>query len=207
MISVPREEVEMRGYRGGKDTTSDYLRIDVRYLHREGLLEPGRHFTLRWTRNDIERGTIQGRAEHNFIVLSYKHCRPGSDEWAAEQSPVAIIRSRCNYGGLRPWFLCPARGCGRRVAILYGGGIFVCRHCLRLAYETQRDQPFERALSRAQAIRMKLGGSGSMADPFPDKPKGMHWRIYERLREEHDRASEFSFRGMAQFLDRRRARV
>ncbi len=23
----------------------------------------------------------------------------------------------------------PARGCGRRVAILYSGGIFACRHC------------------------------------------------------------------------------
>jgi len=25
---------------------------------------------------------------------------------------------------------------------------------------------------------MKLGGSGSMADTFPDKPKGMHWHTY-----------------------------
>ena len=28
---------------------------------------------------------------------------------------------------------------------------------------------------------MKLGGSGSMAEPFPAKPKGMHWRTYDRL--------------------------
>jgi hypothetical protein len=25
---------------------------------------------------------------------------------------------------------------------------------------------------------MKQGGSGSMADPFPWKPKGMYWRTY-----------------------------
>jgi len=27
---------------------------------------------------------------------------------------------------------------------------------------------------------MKLGGSGSLADDFPDKPKGMHWRTFNR---------------------------
>jgi hypothetical protein len=27
---------------------------------------------------------------------------------------------------------------------------------------------------------MKLGGSGSMDEPFPWKPKGMHWRTYLR---------------------------
>jgi Transposase DDE domain len=27
----------------------------------------------------------------------------------------------CNYGGARPWFLCPMDGCRRRVAVLYAG--------------------------------------------------------------------------------------
>ena len=31
---------------------------------------------------------------------------------------------------------------------------------------------------RAQRIRMKLGGSGSLGDPFPPRPKGMHKRTY-----------------------------
>jgi hypothetical protein len=25
-----------------------------------------------------------------------------------------------------------------------------------------------------------------MSDAFPDKPKGMHWQTYERLRRAHD---------------------
>jgi hypothetical protein len=69
------------------------------------------------------------------------------------------------------------------VAILYLGKFAVCRRCRQLAYECQREPPHYRALNRAQAIRMKLGGSGSMADPFPWKPKGMHWSTYWRLRQ------------------------
>src|SRR5918998_2575961 len=33
-----------------KTTTSECHSMDVRYLHREGLLKPGRWFTLRWSR-------------------------------------------------------------------------------------------------------------------------------------------------------------
>ena len=95
--------------------------------------------------------------------------------------PVEIEWTPCHYGGSRAWFRCPARGCGRRVAILYIGKFAFCRRCGQLAYESQREAPHDRALTRAQAIRMKLGGSGSMADPFPPKPKGMHWHTYWRL--------------------------
>ena len=68
----------------------------------------------------------------------------------------------CNYGGARCWFLCPAAGCGRRVAILYGREILACRHCYKLAYRSQRQSASERSMRRAQVIRMKLGGSSGM---------------------------------------------
>jgi len=28
---------------------------------------------------------------------------------------------------------------------------------------------------------MQLGGSASLMDPFPARPKGMHWRTYRRI--------------------------
>ena len=67
------------------------------------------------------------------MILIYRH-RSGDAEWKGEQYPVRIVRTPCNLGGLRAWFICPAVGCGRRVAILYGGSIFACRRCYQLAY-------------------------------------------------------------------------
>src|ERR1039457_579442 len=85
------------------------------------------------------------------------------NSWTDLEYAVRIERTSCNYGGTRTWFLCPTTGCGRRVAILYlGGAIFACRHCYRLAYKSQREAPYMRALHRAQAIRIKLGGSANL---------------------------------------------
>jgi hypothetical protein len=95
---------------------------------------------------------------------------------------LRLAWTSCNYGGSRVWFICPARDCGRRVAILYWDVHFACRHCRDLAYDSQHDSGWRRSVRQARAIRMKLGGSLSLADPFPEKPNGMHWRTYYRLR-------------------------
>jgi hypothetical protein len=58
---------------------------------------------------------------------------------------------------------------------------FRCRHCYDLVYESQRENGPTRLISKAQKIRQRLGGSASLMEPFPPKPKGMHWQTYERL--------------------------
>jgi len=164
--------------RAERNTTDEYRSIDIRRWQRDGLLAPPSYFQWSWTRNGERVASIGVRLQAESVTLIYTHSRPDSEPRAMEYA-VTLERTPCNYGGERVWFRCPARGCGRRVAILYSAGYFVCRHCLQLAYESQREQPHYRALHRAQAIHEKLGGTRIIDDPV-FKPKGMHWRAYDR---------------------------
>jgi hypothetical protein len=59
-----------------------------------------------------------------------------------------------------------------------------------------------RALHKAQSIRERLGGSASMMEPFPERPKGMHHETYWWLREKHDGAEMEQLAGMREWLDK-----
>ena len=199
-------------YRFDKTTTDECPSVDVRYLHRKGLLEPGGRFSLRWSRAGKETGSIggvvsgDGRPEQ--ITILFRHRSGLGDEWENVQESVSLDWTACNFGGERPWFICPGAGCGRRVAVLYGPGrYFLCRHCYDLVYESQRENAIYRALHKAQSIRKRLGGSANMMEPFPEKPKGMHWSTYERLCWEHREAEMEQLAGMREWLDKLEKKV
>ena len=168
-----------------KATTDDFLALDVRRLAREGMLRPGRCGTWHWIRRGETVASIYIRAEQGQIALDYQH-RSKSEEWVGEKYPVRIERTRCNLGGSRPWFICPAAGCWRRVAILYGGGIFACRQCHQLAYASSREDAGDRAIRKADRIRDRLGWQRGILNEPGAKPKWMRWATFERLVDQHD---------------------
>lgn len=174
-----------------KETIADYIQIDVRRLQRCGALERRHQFTWKWSHNDGEPiGSVGLRPEADRLILSYRDRRPGG-EWTEQNYAVRLERTSCNYGGERVWFCCPAMGCGRRVAILYGGTIFACRHCYRLAYPSQSASFGDRADARAWAIRERCGGWGCLFDPV-FRPKGMHRRTFRRLERAYETACRIS---------------
>lgn len=180
------------GRRRGKNTTDNYKKFDVRKLQRDNLLTPGRAFNLQWTGGD----SIHVSVEPDQLILKYSHKRTDG-AWQPMKYPIHIVWTPCNYGGKRPWFICPMGGCGRRVAILWGGDIFACRHCHQLAYACQGEVSHDRALRRAQNIRRRLGGSANMLEPFPPKPKGMRWYTYWRMEDQHYAFYNVALVGMA----------
>jgi len=163
----------------GKDVVEDYISLDINWLNREGNLRPGCHSSISWTRGGEPCGSISLAAHESQITLSYTNTRDGKSEDVKQ--PISISRTPCNYGGTRPWFLCPH--CCRRVSKLYAAGkYFLCRHCYSLAYHSQQITEPNRLLNKAQAIRKRLGASQSCWDPIDSKPKGMHWKTFERLK-------------------------
>ena len=90
------------------------------------------------------------------------------------------------------------------------GELFACRRCYGLAYASQQEALHHRGVGKAQKIRMRLGGSPNMFEEFPDKPKGMHRRTYDRLRRMHDVAegrSASALMRLVERLERRFARL
>jgi hypothetical protein len=171
------------------------------------MLSPGRVGTLQWTRRDGEIvALICMRAAADHVILTHRY---GSDagEHKYQQYRVLIERTPCNIGGTRPWFICPAQGCARRVAILYEGRIFACRHCYQLPYASTREDSGDRARRRADRLRERLGWRPGVLNGGGPKPTPMHWQTFERLTEEHDKLLEICIRALTLKADRMRRRL
>jgi hypothetical protein len=171
----------------GRNTVESCRSIDVTGLRKAGCLRAGWADAWQWTRNGERVAWINLRAEVDRLHLSYR-ARVGGGAWEDVEESVRIVRVPCHLGGARPYFICPGVvngfACGQRVAKIYAQGrYFLCRHCYRLAHASQVERVWDRALRRANKIRVRLGGDPGMAAPFPVKPKGMWHRTYERLRD------------------------
>jgi hypothetical protein len=196
---------------GGKNTVEGCRSIDVLEWHRLGYLRSPGRFWWAWTRDGEQVASINILALRHAVTLKYQSRSYGEDRSDVEQR-VPIAWTPCLFGGERPWFVCSAIAngvyCGRSVIKLYGAGrLFACRHCYRLAYASQQEPARLRELKKSQKIRMRLGGSTNMLKDFPEKPKGMHWRTYDRWSRVHDAAKERSLMGFVERLGRLRARL
>ena len=181
---------------GSKRTTDDHHALDVRKLQRDGVLAPGYTCSWVWSVNGREVASIGIRSTGTSVILSYRS-RRGGGEWHGVECPVTIEWTPCHYGGQRAWFRCPVSGCGRRVAILYSGGVFACRHCCDLAYESQRESEPDRIARKADKIRRRLGWKPGILNENGWKPKGMRWQTFDRLRAEHDAIANKALEGIA----------
>lgn len=172
-------------WQSGRPTTSDCRALDIRELRRQGMLTPGRAAGWQWIRDGETVASIGIRAGAHRLTLTYTRQHKG--EWQPMEYAVAVDWTPCHFGKGRKWFLCPH--CGRRVGVLYLGsaGMFACRHCYRLAYACQRETESDRASRRADNLRRRLEWEPGFLNGEGDKPKGMHWRTFERLTAEHDR--------------------
>ncbi|PIR39130.1 MAG: hypothetical protein COV35_04515 [Alphaproteobacteria bacterium CG11_big_fil_rev_8_21_14_0_20_39_49] len=177
-----------------KDTISDYNNLNMKRLVEEGIVGESKHKigSWQWLRSGEVTSSISYTSNTLTSGSSYLRLRYTNKNSDQEYDyKVHLTTTSPNYGGKRWWFICPAKGCGRRVGVLYGGKIFACRHCYNLAYDSQNDGMHYRMLTKAQNIHRKLGGSGCTMD-YVKKPKGMHWKTYNRLMEEmeyYDNAS------------------
>ena len=203
------------GRKGGRTGTVEGCRsIDANRWMREGILVGGAVRWGDWKWSDAQSGEIRSRISYAVnttreslptVRLTYSFTRTGE----RFDYGISLQTTHPRFGGLRWWFTCPltANGvpCGRRVQKLFlppVGKYFGCRHCYRLTYESRREDAKNRALTKTQKIRVRLGGSPAIHDPFPPKPKGMWERTYRRLRDAAKDAENQSWFLLGEWMDR-----
>ncbi len=98
--------------------------------------------------------------------------------------PIQLATTAPHYGGLRYWFIC--RSCSNRASVLYRKGIYVCRRCMGLGYQSQLQQPIDRIYDRLNAIRERLRWQTGIINGIGSKPRYMHHSTYERLINEYE---------------------
>jgi len=187
-------------YFEANDTTEDLRSFDIRKWHKEGVLAPNNSFNWQWFYDGEIIGSIHVHVKIKSVILNYQY-RSSAGELEQYSYPVTLEWTPCNFGGKRPWFLCPVQGCGRRVAILYGSNLFSCRHCSQLAYQSQREPADERAIRRAEKIRKSLNWAPGILSDMGNKPKGMHLKTFEKLNTQYDNLVVKSLSGIAELLN------
>ena len=176
-----------RWYRWNKKRTVDELLcLDISWVAKQIDLDRPGNGSFTWTQGGARYKSSIGYEVIPGIGLRllYKH---GGE--SIKPYLVRIEYTTPNYGGRRPWFICPNRNCGRRVRKLYGGKYYLCRHCHDLTYEVcqkSHKEAYQTSVSnRMTAIRRRLGAKGGLLDPLPKRPRYMRVEAYYTLVDEY----------------------
>jgi hypothetical protein len=113
------------------------------------------------------------------LLLVYR-TRSRGQAWQDHKQMVPFITTATAFGGRRRWFACPQ--CVRPCRVLFGNGRFLCRGCWGIGYRSQRESRWSRTMSRMHKLRALLGGSASLLEAFPLRPRYMRHRTYQTLR-------------------------
>jgi hypothetical protein len=175
-------------------------RMDIRRLQRDGLLTPGRAFGWQWTVCGKEVASIQIRTEVDRVILNYRN-RSNGGEWQTDGIPGAA-----GMDGLQAWGAIVLGSFARRKDA--GGAWRLCSAAQSSLAGIVTSWPMSASgklmmierLRRAGTIRRRLGWQAGIANPTGDKPKGMHWQTFWRLKAEHDAFANASWAGMAERL-------
>ena len=177
--------------------TTQYNAININSLVRRGLF-PGKH-----AQGEIHfsgGGSVRFEVHGDYVSFQYS-CGGRMNGWSiyTETTPT-------NFNGRRRWFRCPS--CGRRAGVMYFSSCGPqCRRCLHLIYPTSREKRMGKAVIKRNRLYHALGAEPMQRIATIKKPKGMHWKTFERKKDELLAAQEAVVGAMGASLEYLRRRV
>lgn len=156
-----------------KTTVSRCRSFSADWMNSEGILDADFHGTISWSRNGDEISTIGvqrvSMADGRDALRLHYTTKPRTGDDREHDYRVPLTYTECNFGGERPWFVCPGEGCGERVGKLYcrsGSDFYLCRHCHDLGYESSQKS----GTHEYENIQKPLEQSDAALERFNDHP-------------------------------------
>ena len=137
-----------------RSIVEDSLTISIQWLKENGYLVGFKSGNLQWRDSSGEITSSIGihvRISMDEVLASHIRFVYSRKDTLTEQQQefdykAEIIRTKCQYGGYRYWFLCPllknGQKCNRRIGKLYvppGEDVFGCRQCHHLTYQSSKE--------------------------------------------------------------------
>jgi hypothetical protein len=175
------------GRSGGRPTVESGLTLDLQRLFETGWLTANVRTSglMRWTLVSTGQETASIGFESDlgqqsgYVQLRWTSTDQRSGEKRPRENRISLTTSPQPFGGRRWFFVCPRTGeNAMKLHLPSGADTFASRKAYRLGYRSQRESPRDRSLSRAFALRAKIGGKGGICDRI-EKPKGMHTRTFK----------------------------
>ena len=147
---------------------------------------------LRWRTEGETTVNGETRPERVRLIYTFTYKRGGREQEKTQVNYTAPVDyTEPNYGGVRPWFVCPECDTRRRKLYLpprQGNTRYLCRECYDLGYRSSRTSgdPVERAEQRYRKAFAKADAENRCPHPnnapfSPDRPKGMHHDTFQDL--------------------------
>ncbi len=170
-------------------TVEECLTLDTSWLNRHEYFCDYKRGTVSWTNGCGETFSsiaieVSKESYGGFVRLQYTTGHSASNSKQAMDYRIRLEETRCQYGGVRYWFLCPltvkGKFCGKRVGKIYlppGGAYFGCRHCYDLTYRCQKehDSRIDRLLENPQELLRKLEGGKNSILAVKAAAKYLNW--------------------------------
>ncbi len=128
-----------------KIEVEECLKLSINSFYEANLLRDGADGQTLWLNlfgNEIARVdfSINIKPSDNFIQLKYLIKNVNKVSYT-----VRLITTKCNFSGVRYWFICPAiknnEPCCKRSGVLYkpyNSKYFACRFCYELTYQSKK---------------------------------------------------------------------
>jgi hypothetical protein len=126
------------------------------FLRKNGYLGGLQSGQIVWTNRAGQETASMGAIvsaldDEHYMRLLYTMTDRNTGKETQFDYKVPLEATRCHFGGVRWWFICPLSvngvRCGRRVGVLYRApraDYYGCRHCYDLSYESRNERRYGR---------------------------------------------------------------